>query len=228
MKNNYDKLSSYYKNIVQLFDLIHSNSSIAEEEYKKYYQNKEYKRVPISHSDIKDNRQLRKFEDKNLKIIFVGNPSAYKGLPLLLEILHELYNDGCTNWSLNVWGAKGSSTLNNISYKGSFKQSELNEVYSKDSLLIVPSIWSETFGFTALEALSFGMPAMVSATVGSKNIIEEYDSWFIFENKVELKNKLRTLILDKSKLRVYSQKIMSQAWTHDMAHHALEIEKLYF
>ncbi len=227
MKNYYDKLSSYYREIVGIFDIIHSNSSIAEEEYKKHYHDKEYRRVAITHADINDNRRLRKFEEKDLNMIFVGNPSAYKGLPLLIETLRELFNEGYTDWRLNIWGSKGESSLDNISYRGTFKQAELGEVYSKDSLLIVPSIWSETFGFTALEAISFGIPAMVSASVGAKNVVEGYDGWFVFESKKDLKSKLKTLLEDNTLLKNYNKKIIVQAWKHDMASHALEIEKLY-
>ncbi len=227
MRDFYDKLSAYYKEMVGLFDIIHSNSSIAEEEYRKHYQNKEYRKVAITHADIKDNRRLRSFEEEHLNLIFIGNTTAYKGLPMLIETLQELSKEGYTNWNLNIWGAKGDSSLENIAYRGTFRQSELGEVYSEDSLLIVPSIWSETFGFTSLEAISFGIPAMVSATVGSKNIVEEYDPWFVFEDKEGLRFKLKALLEDRTRLRGYNREIVAQDWKFDMEGHALEMEGVY-
>ena len=38
-------------------------------------------------------------------------------------------------------------------------------------LLVAPSIWYETFGFTVLEALSYGVPVIVSDHVGAKDIV---------------------------------------------------------
>ena len=37
--------------------------------------------------------------------------------------------------------------------------------------MVTPSIWFETFGFTVLEALSYGVPVVISGTVGAKDIL---------------------------------------------------------
>jgi glycosyltransferase involved in cell wall biosynthesis len=41
----------------------------------------------------------------------------------------------------------------------------------RTDVLVAPSICFETFGFTVLEALSFGVPVIVSDCVGAKEII---------------------------------------------------------
>ena len=38
-------------------------------------------------------------------------------------------------------------------------------------MLVAPSVWHETFGFTVLEALSYGIPVVISGTVGAKDIL---------------------------------------------------------
>lgn len=48
---------------------------------------------------------------------------------------------------------------------------DLENVFAQTDLLIAPSIWYETFGYTVLEALSYGVPVLVSDTVGAKDII---------------------------------------------------------
>ena len=50
---------------------------------------------------------------------------------------------------------------------------ELNEIFEITDLLVAPSIWFETFGYVVLEALSFGVPVLVSGNVGAKDIIPE-------------------------------------------------------
>jgi glycosyltransferase involved in cell wall biosynthesis len=49
----------------------------------------------------------------------------------------------------------------------------MGSVFSKFDLLIMPSIWFETFGFVALEAISFGIPVLLSDTCGVKDIIQK-------------------------------------------------------
>ncbi len=227
IQESYTKLQLYYKEMIELFDFVHSNSSVTESIYNKYYILKGSQRINITHSNIEDNRVARTFGDDILNITFIGSSGAYKGLPLLREVLKELYSEGLKKWELNIWGCKGEDELININYRGGFNSSELNKVFNKDGLLIVPSICFETFGFTALEAISFGIPAMVSSTVGAKDVVEEYDAWFVFEDKKDLNSKLKTLLEDNTLLKNYNKEIMTQAWKHDMASHALKIEKLY-
>lgn len=48
---------------------------------------------------------------------------------------------------------------------------KLGEIFDNTDILITPSILYETFGFTVLEALSYGVPVIVSGTVGAKDIL---------------------------------------------------------
>ena len=50
---------------------------------------------------------------------------------------------------------------------------QLEEIFDETDVLVAPSIWYETFGYTVLEALSYGVPVIVSGTVGAKDIIAD-------------------------------------------------------
>lgn len=52
-----------------------------------------------------------------------------------------------------------------------YDYSQLSKIFDETDLLIVPSIWYETFGYTVLEALSFGTPVLVSGSVGAREVI---------------------------------------------------------
>ena len=54
-----------------------------------------------------------------------------------------------------------------------FDYSELEAVFDHTDLLIMPSIRKETFGYGVLEALSFGVPVLISENVGAKEILAE-------------------------------------------------------
>ena len=52
-----------------------------------------------------------------------------------------------------------------------YDYSQLESIFDETDLLIAPSIWYETFGYTVLEALSFGTPVLVSSSVGARDVI---------------------------------------------------------
>ncbi len=211
----------------EMFDCVHFNSSVSRDVYNSHLNISKGEIVPITHADIKDCRKARTYNDDILKLVFIGSTNTYKGFPRLECVLNHLSKEGLLNYELNVWGGAGSSDNPRIKFKGNFKSSELNTVFQSDSLLVIPSVWNETFGFTALEAISFGTPALVSSTVGAKDVVSEYDSWFVFDSEESLKNKLKELLIDRSKLVKFNEAIISNKWKHSIEEHSKEIIKLY-
>lgn len=223
----YSELLDNYQDMFKLFDMIHFNSSVTEDVYKHHLKVPNSEIIPITHAQINDNRVARKYDSKVLNLIFIGNTTAYKGFPLLEEVLLELYNEGQRDWQLNIWGATGESSNNQIKYNGYYKHNELSTLFNDNSLLIVPSVWSETFSLITLEALSYGVPALVSNSVGAKDLILKYDPWFIFNDKQTLKSKLSELLSSKSRLQQFNNSILSTEWSHTITEHSREISTLY-
>ena len=50
---------------------------------------------------------------------------------------------------------------------------ELEAVFAETDLLVVPSICPETFGYVVLEALSCGVPVLLSGNVGARDILAQ-------------------------------------------------------
>ncbi len=60
--------------------------------------------------------------------------------------------------------------------------SELERIMDYTDVLIAPrSVWYETFGYTVLEALSYGVPVVISGNVGAKDIVP-YGAGLIIED----------------------------------------------
>lgn len=59
---------------------------------------------------------------------------------------------------------------------GRYDHHELAQIMRFLDVLVVLSICNETFGFVVLEALSYGVPVLVSATVGAKDLLENASS----------------------------------------------------
>ncbi len=49
----------------------------------------------------------------------------------------------------------------------------MEKIFDETDVLVAPSIWYETFGFTVLEALSYGVPVIISGNVGAKDILAD-------------------------------------------------------
>lgn len=54
-----------------------------------------------------------------------------------------------------------------------YSYTDLEKIFDETDILVAPSIWYETFGFTVLEALSYGVPVVISGNVGAKDILVE-------------------------------------------------------
>ncbi|MCD7820160.1 MAG: glycosyltransferase family 4 protein, partial [Lachnospiraceae bacterium] len=62
-----------------------------------------------------------------------------------------------------------------------YNYENLREIMENTDVLVVPSVLIDTFGFPVTEALSYGVPVIVSGTVGAKDMIPE-DCGIIIEN----------------------------------------------
>lgn len=227
MKLTYTTLKEYYKRCFSLFDCFHFNSNHTKECYEKHLYYASGIVIPITHGGIKDNRKKKNFTQDCLRLGFIGSSKFYKGLPLLIDSLKEVGQYG--KWILNVWGNQiGQDSTMPIYYFGKYNPSEIESIYANMDVMIVPSQCHETFSLVTLEALSYGVPVLVSNTVGAKDIVKEYNEKFIFSSKLELIDLLKTLVKSRSLLVEYNMRILNHPWHHNMERHTQEIiEKIY-
>ena len=222
----YRKILEYYRQCFAMVDMFHCNSECAWKVYRCFLPEMHGIVVPITHNGIKDRRKLHSFDNDILHVGFIGSDAPYKGLPMLIEILRVL---DITKWELSVWGGKfGKHRELPIFYKGKFDNKILPDVYHSMDLLVVPSIWYETFSLVTIEALSFGVPTLVSDRVGAKDVVREYDNRFVFSTKEDLLRILFRLIEDKTMLSDYNQKIVNTPWMHEMKLHAKDVVDIFY
>ena len=224
---DFKELKEYYQKCFSLADVFHFNSSVAQEQYDRYLKlTVQGVVLPITHSGIVDHRIIKDFSSPILRLGFIGNEAAYKGFPILKNVLSKIDSH---YWLLNVWG--GHTEIHDdspIRFRGKFNKQDISQVYHEIDLLIVPSIWKETFSLVTLEALSYGVPVLVSENVGAKAIVQEYDDYFIYQTVDELEQKIREILKDRSRIKQFNQKILRKEWTHDFISHAKDmVEKVY-
>lgn len=167
--DNYKKLRNYYYSLLQLMDMIHYNSSVTKKVYESFFDLPNSCIVVITHSDIKDNRKVKDYSNDCLRIRYLGAQSGAKGYQLLKSALDELWSKQ-QNFCLDVHFTPIEMSPY-IKVHNRYSYTELEKIFDETDVLVTPSIWYETFGFTVLEALSYGVPVIISGNVGAKDIL---------------------------------------------------------
>lgn len=225
--NKYHDLLDYYKRCFSLMDCFHFNSETSKRVYIESLPICNGKMVSITHGGIGDHRKLKSFSHDVLHIGFIGNSTPYKGLPLFISVLQDI--GMADSWDLSVWGGGiGKHPSLPVYYKGKFDASSIADVYDAMDVLIVPSIWKETFSLVTLEALSYGVPVIVSDNVGAQDIVKLYNPKFVYHSTEELRGLFLGIFLDKSMLSEFNNKLLNSEWKFSMEEHAKEIIDLIY
>lgn len=148
-----------------------------------------------------------------LRILFVGNLIPRKGLHILLQSLADL---PANSWRLEVVGRKDadpayaarlrrqvhlSGLQNRVIFLGSLGQAELQQVFERSQVLVVPSSY-EGFGIVYLEAMCFGLPAIATTGGAAGEVIADgEDGYLVAPNQpAALAQRLEALFLDRQLL----------------------------
>ena len=168
---DYLALRSYYSSMLYLMDVVHYNSSVTQRVYEKYLGNMCDCVIPVSHTDISDCRKTKNYTDNIIKIRYLGPCARIKGYYILKEALDDLWREK-QNFRLDVHFEVQDKPQYMESH-ARYSYNDLESILDNTDILVAPSICYETFGFTVLEALSFGTPVIITDTVGAKDILVE-------------------------------------------------------
>ncbi len=227
-RESYNNLLNYYENMFNRIDRFIFNSNVAKEVYSQYLNTKGII-TNITHNEIKDNRVKRSYNDKTLKLLYLGPSKPYKGFNLLCEIMKEL--ESYKDITLHMYGNLEDKVKvsDNIVVKGKYKYKQLKEIFNSVDILIVPSIWKETFGFITLEAISYGVPVIVTENVGSKDIVDlEIKNGIVVESdKKAIKETILEIYKDKNILRQLNDNILINQFNYSLKSHFEHIDEIY-
>ena len=166
---DYKELRNYYYSVLKLMDMIHYNSSVTKKVYESVFELQNSCVIGITHSDIKDNRKVKDYSNDYLRIRYLGPMGGGKGFFLLRAALDELWSKE-QDFCLDVHFSPLEMSPY-IKVHDRYSYSELEKIFDETDVLVAPSILYETFGFTVLEALSYGVPVIISGNVGAKDIL---------------------------------------------------------
>lgn len=207
---DYQRLRSYYLTMLEKIDKIHFNSTVTEKIYRRYIEPKSSEVVSITHRDIEDNRRIKEFNHEKLRLTYLGPAKPFKGFQFLLGVLDDIWEQGERNFELHLYTATTERRPYITHQQEGYPYSQLEEIFDKTDLLVVPSMCYETFGFTVLEALSYSVPVLVSENVGAKDILGRDQCGFVLATEEkEFTNTLIKLCDNREKLVEWNANINS-------------------
>lgn len=226
LKKEYTNLRKYYINILENINTIHFNSTLTKQVYEKYINVKNGKVISITHKDVKDNRNIEHKESNYLRFTYLADTKPFKGFNIVKTALDNLYNSGKRDFKLNIYGRTidSPSEYMNI-YKNQFDYKNLKDIFSVTDVLLAPSICFETFGFTVLEAISCGVPVIISQNVGAKDIIKDGGKIIEPNNVLELEKVIQAM--NKTEIEELRNNIRNNVEIKDMQTFYEEMNKLY-
>lgn len=186
----------YYLDMFGLIDQFHFNSSVAKKYFEQFFSNIDGTVINITHCGLMDNRKFSHSASANdVRIGFVGTYEARKGFFTFCSTLKEV-RKSFTNFSAVFYGDVIENQIFDESWvknNGVVSPTDMQNAYKGIDILILPSLWKETFGFVVLEALSNGVPCLVSNNVGAKDLVP--DEW-VFNDEQELALKIERILED--------------------------------
>jgi glycosyltransferase involved in cell wall biosynthesis len=160
---------------------------------------------------------LRK-KTKRISILWVGRLTEQKGVDDLLFIINAINKTPLkekTQWTIVGEGEEKSQIFSlqkrykNVEYKGYVPQSEIETVYKSHDLFLLTSLW-ESYPYTLLQALSFGLSVFAYNIHGVSDMIDHGINGYLVKTKNEMINKIiqeiKKPLLTKQKVLNYSRK----------------------
>ncbi|MBI4281854.1 glycosyltransferase family 4 protein [Candidatus Uhrbacteria bacterium] len=111
-------------------------------------------------------------ESRKKTLLFFGRLSKEKGVDTLLTMMHSMKSDvelrivGTGPAEESLKSKVKSQKLQNVTFLGYVDDQTLADEIDRAELVVIPSLFPETFGFTVLEALAHGK-AVVGSNIGA-------------------------------------------------------------
>ena len=164
--------------------------------------------------------RTRPLDDSTLVLGYVGRLSVEKNVALLIRIERELLALGITNFRFLIVGhgsedAYLRASLTHADFSGVLRGAALAQAYADMDLFLFPS-HTDTFGNVVLEALSSGVPAIVTPGGGPKYIVHDRERHLQYEETGFItpddgfSNAIATLASDRARLE--KMRIASRAY----------------
>lgn len=226
----YKLLREYYLKMYKSITCFHFNSKQSRRIFESYLGSVKGEVIPITNRRVKDNRKIYKYDGK-LKIGYLGGGQQFKGYQYLKETLDVMYESGMKEFECHVYFNSQDLNCPYLHRHEPYEETEMGNVFRNMDVLVVFSLWHETFGMVVLEALSYGVPVIISSCVGAKELLEENQKIGIVidldHNCNELRKTLEEMYRNRNLLSNINKKICEWKYELNFDKHVEKVVNLY-
>jgi glycosyltransferase involved in cell wall biosynthesis len=192
----------YVQGLLSKIDHILAPSQFVKERFRANFRTIRKITVSPLGLDLRLAEDFEKKESRRLRFGYIGQSYPYKGVHLLVEAFKGLRGKDA---ELRIHGGGEPDYLNalrkdasntDILFFGPYGHDELGRILSEIDVFVMPSICHESFSFTIREALSVGIPAVVSDVRAQADAIIEGFNGLHFQcgDPDDLRRKLQRII----------------------------------
>lgn len=176
--------------------------------------------------------------DRN-NLLYVGRLSDEKGIEYLLNAMPYIIKR-FPAIHLNIIGdgsekeyfkkiVEQLNLVNNISFIGQASNKKLQNYYKNSTILVVPSICSESFGLVGPEAMSVGRPVIASRVGGIPEWLDDGKTGYLVEpgNPEQIAEKVIKLLSDRKLMELMGKNARKKAEQFSIEKHVDKLEKIY-
>lgn len=180
-----------------------------------------------------------KKEEITNTLVYAGRLEKFKGVDYLIEAMPEIISE-FPDTQLFIAGDGGkkndleilTNKLNlgsNVKFLGHLNRNELEKLYQRSAIVIMPSTWPEAFGKIGIEAMSVGRPIVASDVGGISDWLIDGQTGFMIPPKDSkaIAEAVIKLLSNHNLLTEMSKKARAKSEEFDLNKHADEIERIY-
>ena len=193
--------------------------------------------IPLG-TDLSNLARSDKVPEDVCRFVFVGSLMRRKSVDLILDIFEQFLRDGIPARLTLIGGAseidlaKRANGIPGVTHLQFIPQPALFEEILKHDVLLLPSRF-DSFGMVIPEAMSVGVPALVSDRVGAKCIIEAHpgSGWVVPCDADSIRHQIIRLINQRELISIASatarRAAQDYSWPKYRARVVARIESIY-
>ena len=178
-----------WKEFFELVDIIECFSESSKDIILKVYP-ETYNKVVVNPHKVKWVRKVSIKKDykldNNIKIAVIGAINTAKGGHVVFSIAEYLTKNNIRNVELHLYGEIMAKYMHpRIIYHGKYEREKLSELMEEEGIdiILIPSVWPETFSYTTEEAILMDLPVAVFNIGAPVERVKHYEKGLIIYDK---------------------------------------------
>lgn len=212
-----DVRKQYFRKIFEKIDAYISPSNYLANNYIKSGVDYHKMNVIWNGIDLEKFANIKKTNSSKIRILFVGIFSVHKGVELLIRAVGKSKYKNDIEIVLVGSGQEKHNYINiaeefgikdSLTFLGKIENNRISEAYEKADIYCLPSICAENQPVSVTEAMACGLPVIVSDIGGSKELVVDGETGFVFKhgNVEDLTSKIDILCDNRDLIESFGKK----------------------